>query len=468
MPIFDVTSPDGKKYTVNAPEGATKEDAIAYIQQQQQNKQPFSVSETVKNIKSSAVEYGKNIASAVMSPIQTVKGVLDIGSGAMVNAIPGYENFLLNIGSDTPEELARVKGIASNVGQYYKERASSPLQTLQRDPVGSLADVSALFTGGATLLPKVGTTTGKIGAAIEPLNLASNIAGYGISKALPSTVPASLYESAAKFSTALPQKERAKLTETALREQLMPTSKGVGQAYSRTRELGNTIDGLIAQADASGVMIPAQAIFSYIQDAKSKLGGPKIEAAKDLAEINKIEKNFKSYLSKNKFTSLTPSDLQDFKQNIYSKVDYGTKKQTGTMAQEEVYKGMGRAAKEALEQNIPEISSLNKRQGELINLLPNLERSASRIENRDFAGIGSPIKMGAGQAIGGTPGAVLAAGQSIFELPRVKSKAALELYKKQNQGINMFLDNNARNALMRQILEQQGAFNQSGLLNEEQ
>src|SRR5580693_8080939 len=34
MPTFDITSPDGKTYRVNAPEGSTKDDALKYVQQQ--------------------------------------------------------------------------------------------------------------------------------------------------------------------------------------------------------------------------------------------------------------------------------------------------------------------------------------------------------------------------------------------------------------------------------------------------
>jgi hypothetical protein len=34
MPTFDITSPDGKTYRVNAPEGATKDDALAFAQEQ--------------------------------------------------------------------------------------------------------------------------------------------------------------------------------------------------------------------------------------------------------------------------------------------------------------------------------------------------------------------------------------------------------------------------------------------------
>ncbi len=32
MPTFEVTSPDGRKYRVTAPDGSTQDDAIAYIQ----------------------------------------------------------------------------------------------------------------------------------------------------------------------------------------------------------------------------------------------------------------------------------------------------------------------------------------------------------------------------------------------------------------------------------------------------
>lgn len=34
MPKFEVTAPDGKRYDVNAPDGATEQDAIAYVQRE--------------------------------------------------------------------------------------------------------------------------------------------------------------------------------------------------------------------------------------------------------------------------------------------------------------------------------------------------------------------------------------------------------------------------------------------------
>jgi hypothetical protein len=51
MPTFDVTSPDGKKYRVTAPEGATQEQIIAYAQAQTapQEPQPDAFAQTAKD-----------------------------------------------------------------------------------------------------------------------------------------------------------------------------------------------------------------------------------------------------------------------------------------------------------------------------------------------------------------------------------------------------------------------------------
>jgi hypothetical protein len=83
-------------------------------------------------------------------------------------------------------------------------------------------------------------------------------------------------------------------------------------------------------------------------------------------------------------------------------------------------------------------------------------------------GLGATAKTGAGGALGGIPGAVIGFGQSLLDNPKIKGKAALELYKKQNQGLGMFLDNNARNTLARQLIEQQFELNNQypGLLSQ--
>ena len=428
----------------------------------------FSATEAAKNFFPSVGREVQSLVGAVTEPIKTAKGLGNLALGVAEKAIPG---------GTYPQEK-----YANAVGEYFTNKYGSKdafLNELQNNPASILSDLSMFVTGGATgasklaSLSKIGAKavpalekTAQIGASIDPLNLAANTAGYGITKVLPTTLAPKLYESAAKWSTTLSPQERAAITETALKNQVPLSSAGLAKVQTKIDTLGNNIDTLVSSATDANVKIPATEVFKYINEAKTKLGGPKVEAAKDLAEINKIERDFKSYLSKNKFTSLTPNQLQEFKTNAYKKVNYDTKNQSATMAKEEVYKGMGRAAKESLETRIPEIAALNKQQGELLNLMPNLQRSVGRIENRDIVGIGGPIKITGGAAAGGDVGAGLGLLQSLFE--KQKGNLGLNLYKKQNQGVGMFLDNNAKNALLRQALEEQFKLNTQypGLLSQ--
>ena len=433
----------------------------------------FSPLETISNVPSSLYNYGKDIASAVLSPIDTAKGALDIGAGTLRKALPNkFVDYVeRTLGGAEAGQMAQQK--AEAVGDYYKNKyfSGNALESFQKDPIGVAGDVSGVLTGGASILPKVGrvgsvaSNVSKAGAAIEPLNLALNAAKYGAAKALPTTAPRKLYESAAKWSTTLSDKEKAALTETALAEQILPTYEGVGVATQKIKDLGGRIDELITEYDSAGVEIPAETVLSYIDDVKKDLGGFKVEGVEDVAKIEKLEKKFKSIIKRKKNKTVTARELQDWKTDAYDKVNWDAKRQKGSMAKEKVYKAVARAAKDALVEASPEIAAVNKRQASLLNLLPNLERAAGRIENRDIIGIGGGIKTQAGAAMGGVPGAVVGAGQSYFDLPKVKSKAALGLYNAQNRGARIFLDNDPRNALLRQLLEEQGAYDQSGVFS---
>jgi len=413
----------------------------------------FSARTTAQNIPASAAKYGASLVEPFLSPVETAKNIGNLALGTAEKLVPGRQ-----------QAEAYPEAIMQYGAQKYGSQENF-LKSLQADPVGILGDLSAVMTGGGMLVPKVGGMVSRVGAAIEPLNIAKNVASYGVSKAAPATLAPKMYESAAKFSTTLSPQERAKLTATALEEQLMPTSAGVAKAQSKITELGSTIDTLVDTATESGASIPASEVFKYLNDVRSNLGGPKLEAAKDLQDINKISSDFAKYLKKIKKETLTPQELQEFKTDAYKRINYDRGSEKASIAKEETYKAMSKAAKEALETQIPEIGALNKQQGALLELLPNLQRSAARIENRDFMGIGSGIKASGGQALAGNLGAAAGLAQSIFELPRFKSKAALELYKKQQQGGGMFLDNSRRAALIRQLLEEQGQYN--GLLSQD-
>lgn len=104
------------------------------------------------NIPGSAIEAAKDLVYPVLHPIQTAKGIY-------------------NVATDSKTRSA--------VGDFYKERyggLENLHDTLIKDPVGIVADLAGVLTGGgaaaakmAGAAGKVGKIAGKIGTAIDPV-----------------------------------------------------------------------------------------------------------------------------------------------------------------------------------------------------------------------------------------------------------------------------------------------------------
>ena len=451
------------------PEFETIANAYQAAKQQEASKFQFSGKEAIKNLPGSIVEEGKNVIGAITQPVQTLKGIGNLALGIAEKAVPGTQSH---------------EKYADALGDYYSNKYGSKdafLQELQNNPASILSDISMFVTGGASgaakvaSLSKVGAKAApalekvaQVGTAIDPLNLAANTAMYGASKAIPTSVAPMMYESAAKFSTTLSPTERARITETALKNQIPLDYSGLGKVQSKLTDLGDKMDNLITNATDQNIKIPATKVLESLKDVKKQSGGFKIEAAQDIKEINNIEKQFKTYLKQNKITSVTPQQLQEFKADAYKRIDFGRAPEKPSLAKEEAYRAMAGSARQSLEEFMPELRDINAQYGALRELQPNLQKAVGRIENRDLLGLGATAKTGAGGALGGIPGALVGFGQSLLDSPKVKGKAALELYKKQNQGLGMFLDNSARNTLARQLIEQQFELNNQypGLLSQ--
>jgi len=451
------------------PEFETIAQAYQAAKQQEASKFQFSGKEALKNLPGSIVEEGKNVIGAITQPIQTLKGIGNLALGIAEKATDGVQSH---------------EKYADALGDYYSNKYGSKdafLKELQNNPASILSDISMFVTGGASgaakvaSLSKLGTKVSagleqvaKAGTAIDPLNLAANTTMYGASKVIPKTVAPMMYESAAKWGTTLSPADRASITETALKNQIPLDYSGLGKVQSKLTDLGDKMDNLITNATDQNIKIPATKVLESLKDVKKKSGGFKIEAAQDIKEINDIEKQFKTYLKQNKITSVTPQQLQDFKSDAYKRIDFGRAPTKPSIAKEDAYRAMADVAKTSLEGFMPELKAINAQYGSLKELQPNLQKAVGRIENRDLMGLGATAKTGAGGALGGIPGAALGFAQSLLDSPKIKGKAALELYKKQNQGLGMFLDNNARNTLARQLIEQQFELNNQypGLLSQ--
>ena len=138
--------------------------------------QPNFLADTLSNVPSSAYQLGSDVAQVVTSPVQTLDAIGNLGLGLIALVIPdAYQEKKL----DKPQEAALA------VGQYVKDRYGSleaAKETLRKDPVGVLADVSGILLGGGYLATKSGLKAGQIatkaGIATDPLV----IAGRGVSE----------------------------------------------------------------------------------------------------------------------------------------------------------------------------------------------------------------------------------------------------------------------------------------------
>ena len=143
--------------------------------------------EALANVGTSAQNFYKGLITAITNPVQTVSGVIDVGAGALQNLLPKELVDLVNQIDNKPEAAKRAVDAANAVGGMYKDRYGSVealKNTLATDPVGAAADLSTLFTGGASATARVAPATSKVLGAVgkytNPLLPVTTAANYGL------------------------------------------------------------------------------------------------------------------------------------------------------------------------------------------------------------------------------------------------------------------------------------------------
>jgi len=132
--------------------------------------------DTVSNVPKSAANMAADIAHVVVHPVDTVESIGNIGKGIL-------QKFGV-VGGDDAEKYADV------VGKFFKDRygsAEAIAKTLKDDPVGAMADVSAVITMGGSaaarapgIAGKLGEVAATAGRAVDPLNaVAGTVKGAG-------------------------------------------------------------------------------------------------------------------------------------------------------------------------------------------------------------------------------------------------------------------------------------------------
>jgi hypothetical protein len=268
--------------------------------------------EALANLPSSAANFYKGLLTAITNPAQTAMGVLDVGAGTLQNLLPKELVDLVNQIDNKPEAAKRAVDVANAAGGVLKDRYGSVealKNTLATDPVGAAADLSMLFTGGASATARIAPTTSKVLSAVgkytNPLLPVTTAANYGLAlsaKGAGNVVDAITGERAATRAgnivrNALTEEGRAPQNLAAAQNALAnaPPNMTVRQALAdvtspQIQYLGQTVESKTApgralsvqQAQEAERMARLQGVTPNLQSAEAMRGnvsGPLYTAA---------------------------------------------------------------------------------------------------------------------------------------------------------------------------------------------
>jgi hypothetical protein len=140
--------------------------------------------QAITNLPKSAAEFGKNIYEAVTHPLETAKGVLDLGAGTLHNITPRAISEWIDKADWNPEAKDRAVQTANAIGHLYKTRYGTSegfKEALATDPVGVASDLATLMSGGTALATKTGLSykagqvASKLGMTPEVANVAEKV-----------------------------------------------------------------------------------------------------------------------------------------------------------------------------------------------------------------------------------------------------------------------------------------------------
>jgi len=428
--------------------------------------EPSEWSDLIGNIPASAAQAGEDILST-LNPMNWPEMASTLGktaAGGLAKRTREMSEQLPESAGIKPYEKSEWEQYPEALGRYAKGRYGSPeaiKETLITDPAGAGLDLTGLLAGGGSMLAKSGGMAekiGKAGMATDPINLMVGGAKTAAGKLIPRGVATDLYKRAAKFPGSIDVKDiggQTKLAETALKHKIMPTEKGIIALEKYSSELGDKLNKLIDKATKSGKTIPKAQLYSRLKEARRSVGGLQIDAKKDLAQVNKVAKDMTELLDNMPGNTVTPAQMQKFKQSAQKKAKYsvipGQKPETGT---EQASKATARAAREGVESVVPEVADINKELSSLIKLNEPLRKAASRIERRDLIGLGAPAKIVTGAQVGDAPAAAIGGAAALLEAN--KAKIAIKLRELQDAGMMNMIDPKVRSTLIQQGLLQGG------------
>ena len=178
MPIFEVTSPDGKKYQVDAPEGATQQQAIEYVASQiipnQQPSQQKIPTDKISEPEESSGFFRRAIGDTLVSGAQGVLGLKEAGVGLLDIPTMGYAGK----GIEAAEE-ALFGGTTADLKEKLQEYKSQELQAAEQ----KVAEAEGFVGTGKELLKNPSALVSTVVESLPSMYGGGKIAQYALKKA---------------------------------------------------------------------------------------------------------------------------------------------------------------------------------------------------------------------------------------------------------------------------------------------
>ena len=167
------------RLTIQVPEIEVNAPADYLLEPVKKPEYQFSAGKTIANIVPSGIQFAKNITEPIRNPVDTFQGLMNLTTGGLTKVLP---QSVLKYAR--PEAVKSGQEALAGTGEYLSQRYGGKeniLKTIESDPVGALADVSSVLTGGGALATKVapmsrtGQALTRAGTVTNPLTPVQNI-----------------------------------------------------------------------------------------------------------------------------------------------------------------------------------------------------------------------------------------------------------------------------------------------------
>lgn len=418
--IYEAETPDAAYAMADAkmPVAAIPDDAMPG----QQMQQPSALSEAASN-------YPKSLYKQTLEPF-THPWDMSVGLGSTL--VGSAQKLFGNMGTD---DMTRYPDAFFNEFVKPYQSKESLEQTFRKDParlqtdlamglpivggamkgLGGLAKITKM-AGTGNAIAGAGSAITKAGNIMEPVTWPLKAIDVAQTQKLKMAGVDPLrkeYASNAKFSTKVPVSEKKRLTDIAFREKIPLDESGSIILKKKMDDLGGELQTHIDASVARGDTVPLDALNAEMPALKTRLAEFGLDTKADLALLERRQKEFFNYWAGEGKTQLTMQDLQTIKTKTYGKINWDSGQRKVSQTDNEINKAFARAAKKKMDGMSPEIVDINTQWGELAELKPHQDRSASRIYNNLNEGIMDLMRKQGSAAGGGVLGT---AGASILDM----------------------------------------------------